>query len=124
MTKCAFVTGGARGIGLGISHALAKEGVDLAILGTRPEEDAANTLAELRAHGGRVIYCQGSVADPVARQAALDKITAQLGPVNVLVNNAGIAPRVRADILDAGEESFEEVLRTNLQARNDVVWGV
>ncbi len=115
MTKCAFVTGGARGIGLGISHALANEGVDLAILGTRPEEDAANTLAELRAHGGRVIYCQGSVADPVARQAALDKITAQLGPVNVLVNNAGIAPRVRADILDAGEESFEEVLRTNLQ---------
>ncbi len=115
MTKCAFVTGGARGIGLGISHALAKEGVDLAILGTRPEEDAASTLTELRAHGGRVIYCQGSVADPDARQAALGKIAAQLGPINILVNNAGIAPRVRADILDAGEESFAEVLRTNLQ---------
>ncbi|MGI5924106.1 MAG: 3-ketoacyl-ACP reductase [Lentisphaeria bacterium] len=115
MTKCALVTGGARGIGLGISHALAKEGLNLAILGTRPEENVAGTLAELRAHGGNVIYCQGSVADPTDRQAVLDKIAAELGPINVLVNNAGIAPRVRADILEASEESFEEVLRTNLQ---------
>lgn len=115
MKKCALVTGGARGIGLGISHALAREGVDVAILGTKPAEDVAATLDELRAHGVRVIYCQGSIADAAARAAALTKIAAEYGPISILVNNAGIAPRVRADILDASEESFEEVLRTNLQ---------
>jgi 3-oxoacyl-[acyl-carrier protein] reductase len=115
MSTCAFITGGARGIGLGISQALAKEGMNLAILGTRPEEGLADTLAELRAYGVKVLYCQGSVADAKARQAALERISSQLGPINALVNNAGIAPRVRADILEASEESFEEVLRTNLQ---------
>jgi len=115
MSKIALVTGGARGIGLGISTALAKEGWDIAIYATRPQTAVQSVLDGLAAYGVRVCYCQGDITDASARQAAIARITAELGPINALVNNAGIAPKVRADILDASEESFEQVLRTNLQ---------
>lgn len=115
MSKVALVTGGARGIGLGISRALAREGFDVAIYGTRTAEAVAGVVEELSSMGIRVCYCQGTIASAADREAALSRIEAELGAVNVLVNNAGIAPRVRADVLEASEESFEEVLRTNLQ---------
>jgi len=111
----ALVTGGARGIGLGISRALAKEGISVGIIGTRPVDAVANVLDELCGYGISVAYSQANIADGVARNRALDEVTAQLGPLNFLVNNAGIAPKVRADILEATEESFEHVLRTNLE---------
>lgn len=115
MSRVALVTGGARGIGLGISEALAREGLDVAILGTRPVESVQEVVSRLSGYGVRVCYCQGSIVSAADREAALTKIEAELGPVSVLVNNAGIAPRVRADVLEASEESFEEVLKTNLQ---------
>ncbi len=60
-------------------------------------------------------YCQCDVADRAAREKMLDAIRQKFGRLDVLVNNAGIAPKVRADILDATEESFEQLIRTNLQ---------
>ena len=76
----------------------------------------ADTLAALRAAGGG----RRSTSAPTSRGAddrarLLDAVPARFGALNALVNNAGRAPRVRADLLDASEESFEEVLRTNLQ---------
>ncbi|MBP5639761.1 MAG: 3-ketoacyl-ACP reductase [Victivallales bacterium] len=115
MGKIALVTGGARGIGLGISRALAKEGWDVAIYATRPQSAVQQVLDELLTFGGRVCYCQGDITDSAARMAAIAKIQSELGLINALVNNAGIAPKVRADVLDATEESFEQVLKTNLQ---------
>ena len=115
MSKTALVTGGARGIGLGISRALAKEGLNLAIFGTRPAAAVQEVVDELKGMGVQVCYCSGSIANRDDREAALETFERVLGPINVLVNNAGIAPRVRADVLEATEESFEEVLRTNLQ---------
>lgn len=115
MGRVALVTGGARGIGLGISRALAREGCDVAIYGTRPAESVSGVVSELEGLGVRVCYCQGTITSASDREAALARIESELGPVSVLVNNAGIAPRVRADVLEASEESFEEVLRTNLQ---------
>ena len=115
MALKALVTGGARGIGLGISRALAKEGISLGIMGTRPAEAVAAVLEELRGFGVDVAYARADIADGAARGKALDEIIAQLGPLNFLVNNAGVAPKVRADILEATEESFEHVLRTNLE---------
>ncbi len=115
MTLNALVTGGARGIGLGISRALAKEGISVGIIGTRPAEAVSAVLKELRGFGVEVAYAQADIADSVGRNRALGEIVAQLGPLNFLVNNAGVAPKVRADILEATEESFEHVVRTNLE---------
>ena len=111
----AIVTGGARGIGLGISRALAQDGWDLAIGGVRPRADVEEQLASLRSHGGRVHYVQGDVGDTASRARLVSEVVDTLGTPAALVNNAGRAPRVRADLIDATEESFEEVLRTNLQ---------
>ena len=115
MKKTALVTGGARGIGLGISRALARDGYDLAILGRSPEPAVADPLDTLRALGVKAVYCRGDISLAADRLAALERIDKSLGPVHVLVNNAGVAPRVRADILEATEESFERVLKINLQ---------
>ena len=111
----ALVTGGARGIGLGISRALAREGYNLGIFGTRPAEAVQEVLEELKFLGVDVVYCQANVSSAQERSRVIDQLYDQLGEVNFLVNNAGIAPKVRADILEATEESFEQVLRTNLQ---------
>jgi NAD(P)-dependent dehydrogenase (short-subunit alcohol dehydrogenase family) len=113
--RVALVTGGARGIGLGISKCLAADGCDLAVCGVRDEDAAAEGVGEIRGRGAEVLYCQADVSDRAARAAMLARIRERFGRLDVLVNNAGVAPQVRADILEAGEESFERVVRTNLQ---------
>ena len=115
MKRVALVTGGARGIGLGISQCLAREGLDLVVCGMREESAAADSLATLRGLGAEVLYVQADVGDARARQQLVAAAQQRFGRLHVLVNNAGVAPKVRADLLDAGEESFAEVLRTNLQ---------
>jgi 3-oxoacyl-[acyl-carrier protein] reductase len=114
MKKIALVTGGGRGIGLGIAKCLAADGCDLAVCGVQ-EESAVKSLAELRALGADVLYCRADVSNAAARAAMLKQIEDRFGRLNVLVNNAGVAPTVRADILEATEESFERVLQINLQ---------
>jgi NAD(P)-dependent dehydrogenase (short-subunit alcohol dehydrogenase family) len=111
----AIVTGGARGIGLGISRALAVDGWDLAIGGVRPRADVEAVLTALAAHGGRVHYEPGDISDAASRARLLAATIETLGVPSALVNNAGRAPRVRADLLEAAEDSFEDLLRTNLQ---------
>ena len=115
MKKIALITGGSRGIGYGIAEHLARAGFDLAINGVRPEEAACEALDGLRALGAEVIYCPGDVASREARTEMLNKVRDQFGRLNLLVNNAGVAPTERRDILDATEESFQHVLTTNLQ---------
>jgi len=116
MKKVALVTGGSRGIGLGIAKALAKAGFDLAINGVRDEDAVKDALAELTQLGAEVIYCQGDVSQSAAREEILNKIKSHFGRLNVLVNNAGVAPKERKDILEATEESFDYVLSTNLKS--------
>jgi NAD(P)-dependent dehydrogenase (short-subunit alcohol dehydrogenase family) len=116
MRRVALVTGGARGIGLGVSAALAREGFDLAVCGTRPTGDVGDALEKLEALSGRKIcYCRADVSNGTDRQALLDQVRARFGALHVLVNNAGVAPLKRADLLEATEESFERVVRINLQ---------
>jgi NAD(P)-dependent dehydrogenase (short-subunit alcohol dehydrogenase family) len=114
-SRSALITGGTRGIGLGIARALAGEAWNLALCGTRPERDVDGVIEELRRGGARVTYHTCDVAVAADRARLVDEVNAAHGTVNALVNNAGRAPRVRADILEAGEDSFEELLRTNLQ---------
>jgi len=113
--RAAVVTGGTRGIGLGICRELARDGWDLLLSGQRPAADVAPVLEELRQVGGRVEYIAGNIADAATRTTIVDRAHERYGAVHALVNNAGRAPRVRADLIDATEDSFEEVLRTNLQ---------
>lgn len=115
MNKIAFITGGTRGIGFGIAMALGKAGFDLALNGMRNEGEVTDALEELRNIGVNVAYFQGNVAVKEDRQAMVDKILSHFGSVNVLVNNAGIAPRERADILHAKEEIWDEVMEINLK---------
>ncbi|HXE79652.1 MAG TPA: 3-ketoacyl-ACP reductase [Vicinamibacterales bacterium] len=110
----ALVTGGTRGIGLGIARALAADGWDLALCGVRPEDAVADTLAELRAAGAAVAYVPADISQSGDRARLLESVAERFGGLDALVNNAGRAPRVRADLLEATEESFDEVLRTNL----------
>ena len=115
MTPTALITGGTRGIGLGIARTLAQQGWSLGLCGVRDESDVAATLDELRRTGVSVGYFAADVARAADRARLLDGIRSKIPVVNALVNNAGRAPRVRADILEASEESFEELMRTNLQ---------
>jgi 3-oxoacyl-[acyl-carrier protein] reductase len=113
--KVALVTGGARGIGLGIARKLATGGFTLAITGRREAEQVQPVLQQLKEQSPRSIYVQADVASAADRRALLTTVEAQLGRLDVLVNNAGIAPRVRADVLEAAEESFDELIATNLR---------
>jgi 3-oxoacyl-[acyl-carrier protein] reductase len=115
MKRVAFITGGSRGIGFGIAAQLAQAGFDLAINGVRPAEAVTEAVATLQELGARVIYCPGDVASAEARSRMLDTIREHYGALHVLVNNAGIAPKERRDILEATEESFAHLLATNLQ---------
>jgi 3-oxoacyl-[acyl-carrier protein] reductase len=114
-----LVTGASRGLGRGIAVAAAAQGLSVAINYAR-NRDAAEATAELcrsAAPGAeqRFVPVQADVASTGDRAALVDRTLAALGRIDALVNNAGIAPPVRADITEASEESFEHVLRTNLQ---------
>jgi 3-oxoacyl-[acyl-carrier protein] reductase len=113
--RVAAITGGGRGIGLGISTQLAKQGFDLALCGQREESELTETLEGLRKLGSQVLYAKANVAVASEREAFLAAIRKRFNRLDVLVNNAGIAPKVRADILEAGEESFDELIRVNLR---------
>jgi len=114
MKKVALITGGTRGIGLGISRALASEGFDLALNGLREEKEVQEVLDKLAGTGSELIYCRGNLADQQDRSSIFKQALDHFGRVNLLVNNAGMAPRERNDLLDMGEKSFREVMDVNL----------
>jgi len=113
--RTALITGGSRGIGFGIAQKLAKEGFDLAINGIRPEHEVFEVLNDLRGNGVDVIYCKGNIGNSSDRQNIIDKIKSSFGHLNVLINNAGVAPKERNDVLKTTEESFDRVLNINLR---------
>jgi NAD(P)-dependent dehydrogenase (short-subunit alcohol dehydrogenase family) len=111
----ALVTGGSRGIGFGIAKELAKAGFHLAINGVRPQENAESALTELRGLGTEVMYVRGTVALEADRESVVKQVVARWGRINVLVNNAGIAPPQRLDILEATGDVYDVVMETNLK---------
>lgn len=114
-SKVALVTGGSRGIGLGIALKLAEAGFTIAISGRRGKDETQSALDRIREHCPNSVYIQADVSKKSDRARLLHQMEEGFGRLDVLVNNAGIAPRVRADILEAGEESFDELIATNLK---------
>ncbi len=113
--KTALVTGASRGIGRGIALELARAGGRVAINYAGNAEAAAEALALVKAAGGDGFVVQGDVAVAADRARMVAETVAQFGRIDLHVNNAGVAPKVRADLLDAGEESFDRLFAINLK---------
>jgi 3-oxoacyl-[acyl-carrier protein] reductase len=113
--KVALVTGGSRGIGLGAARALAGSGYGLAITGRRDAGEVAGVVGELEALGTRAVYLKSDVSRLDDHAPLLAAVRERFGRLDVLVNNAGVAPEVRADVLEATPESFDRLVAINLR---------
>lgn len=115
ITKVALITGGARGIGLGIAEVLARAGWSLMLNGVRPEEQVADALSRLAGYGGDVAYCAANIGSSADRERLIAETQARFGRMDALINNAGITSPGRRDILEADEEAFDLVIDVNLK---------
>lgn len=117
--RVALITGAARGIGRAIAIELARIGYDLMINYRTNEEAASEAVASASAAGAgkqvQVRSCRADVSDRADRERLILEVREQFGRLDMLVNNAGIAPEKRVDLLDATEESFERLLKVNLK---------
>ena len=114
--KVAIVTGGLRGIGLGISKSLLTEGYALALCGSRDIDQVGETLGELRSHGeGKVVYYRCDIGNGEDRRELLDAVKRDFKQLNLLVNNAGVTAKIRDDVMTMTEENYEWLMKINLQ---------
>jgi len=112
--RVALVTGGGRGIGKAISLALARSGCDVAVNYLSRDADANATAEAIRALGRRAVAVRGDVSSSADIRTMLSAVEAALGPVDVLVNNAG---RLRIESLEQmSEESWNEMIQVNLSS--------
>lgn len=111
MKKTALVTGGRRGIGRAIAVRLARDGFNVVINGTSPQGD--DRFDDVAAGGGEFLYVEADISSAEGRRRLIDETIKRFGAIHVLVNNAGVAPNERADLLEMSEESFDRVLGIN-----------
>ena len=112
--RVAIVTGGRRGIGRGICHALADSGFDLALVDLA-EDGAEETMAGARERGAKAIFVRSDIADLDGHAAVLDRVYSTYGALDCLVNNAGVSVAQRGDVLDVTADSFDRVVGINLR---------
>ena len=112
----ALVTGGSRGIGRAICLELGRLGYAVLINFLENLGAAEETRQAIEDQGAPTDICQGDVGDAAHRDLLVDFALERFGRIDLLVNNAGIAPSVRKDILETEETTFQELLRTNLSA--------
>lgn len=113
MRQTAIVTGASRGIGLAIARQLGLDGYHVVVFATKPKEDCMEHLRTLQEAGIDHWYVQGSLEKTGDRRNLVDETVAHYGRIDVLVNNAGVAPPVRADLLEMTEESYDQVMNIN-----------
>jgi 3-oxoacyl-[acyl-carrier protein] reductase len=115
----ALVTGASRGLGRGVAEALARDGFSIGVHYATNRDGAEKTIARCGAlasqDGQRFVAVGGDISQAADRERILRETLAAFGHLDALVNNAGVAPRLRADIVDATEESFDEVIGINLK---------
>ena len=114
-----LVTGGSRGLGRGIVLKLAEQGYSVAVNYTSNATAAKKTVTDcqnLASSAAQQFFpVKADIGSADQRETMVSSILSEMGRIDALVNNAGIAPTVRADILDAEESSFEQLMRVNLQ---------
>lgn len=113
--KAAIVTGGSRGIGRSIALMLARAGWKIAITYRSDAEAAREAADEINDSGSQAYIINLDISNLEQVNHLVDSVMERFGTINLLVNNAGIAPRIRADMLQVDETSFDEVLSVNLK---------
>jgi NAD(P)-dependent dehydrogenase (short-subunit alcohol dehydrogenase family) len=111
----ALITGGHRGIGLGIATALAGNGFNVAVIDMAAPDSGEEAMETLRSHGADAVYVQADISDVGAHRPAVAEVTERFGRIDCLVNNAGIASPVRGDFLDLAPGNFDRVIAVNLR---------
>jgi NAD(P)-dependent dehydrogenase (short-subunit alcohol dehydrogenase family) len=113
--RVAVVTGGSRGIGRGISVALARAGYNVVVNYAKNASAADEVKREIESAGAKAHPVQADVSVTADRQKLVNETIKAFGRIDLLVNNAGVAPDVRADVLEASEESFDRLININLK---------
>ncbi|MBR6234516.1 MAG: 3-ketoacyl-ACP reductase [Spirochaetales bacterium] len=113
MKRTAVVTGASRGIGLAIARQLGLDGMNVVMVATGPREKNSQAIADLENQGITVGYVQADISSHDDRLRIVDEAVRLFGRIDVLVNNAGVAPLQRADLLEMTEESFDRVVGIN-----------
>lgn len=113
--KVAIITGATRGIGHAIAVKLAEEGFSIAAVGTRDAKEVHDSIKDIKKYGNPFIYIKANIAEEEDRKNIIQKTMDCFGRLDVLVNNAGVAPKIRRDILEMSEESMDYVLGVNLK---------
>jgi len=112
--KVALVTGGSRGIGAAIASELAKAGAAVAVNYLQHAERANELIEALRAAGGKAIAAQCDVSQSSMVAKMVDQVKSALGPVDILINNAGIA--ITRGVDDLSEADFDQTIAVNLKS--------
>ncbi len=113
MKKTAIVTGASRGIGFAIARQLGLDGYNVVVVATGPQAKNQSALDELKSLGVDCAYVQANIGDHDDRLRIVEEALQAFGRIDALVNNAGVAPLVRADLLEMSEESFDRVIGIN-----------
>lgn len=113
MKKTAIVTGGSRGIGFAVAERLGRDGYNIAIIDMNDKADYKDNFLNIKTQGTDYLYFKGNICSEEDRDEFIGLTVEKFGGIHVLVNNAGVAPRVRADILEMTEESFDRVVEIN-----------
>ena len=113
--KTALVTGASRGIGRGISTILAQNGITVCGVGTKPADAVTEYESELKSYDADSFYLQGDISNAEDRENIINTVYERFGHLDFLINNAGVAPLQRCDILEMSEESMQRLLDINLK---------
>src|SRR6185503_14349551 len=113
--RVALITGASRGIGKAITLALAGSGLDVVVNYATQREAAVQVQREASQFGVRAELLQADISQTADHVRAMESLNERFGRLDVLVNNAGVAPKVREDMLIASEESFDRLMNTNLR---------
>ena len=113
MKKTALITGGSRGIGFGAAKKLGEDGFNVCIMDINSRESCADDLKSLSEASIPFLYFRGDITSSVDREGFITESVKKFRGIHVLVNNAGVAPAIRSDLLDMNEESFDRVVGIN-----------
>lgn len=113
MKKTAIITGGSRGIGFAIAKKLAQDGFNIVITARSAKENNRENFEMLEAMGADYLYLQSDISKTEDRAYVVQETVKRFGGIHVLVNNAGVAPAARSDLLEMSEESFDRVVGIN-----------